>query len=106
MLQDSFASADIDMKLRALREEQVEAQRIVLATESALENDADLLSAEERTAVADLIQATRIQALGDDHIAIRAAVDALARGTEEFAARRMDRSVRSALAGKKLDEVA
>ena len=106
MLQDSFASADIDMKLRALREEQVEAERIVLATESALENDADLLSAEERTAVADLIQATRIQALGDDHIAIRAAVDALARGTEEFAARRMDRSVRSALAGKKLDEVA
>lgn len=106
MLQDSFASADIDMKLRALREEQVEAERIVLATESALENDGDLLSADERTAVADLIQATRLQALGDDHIAIRAAVDALARGTEEFAARRMDRSVRSALAGKKLDEVA
>lgn len=106
MLQDSFASADIDMKLRALREEQVEAERIVLATESALENDGDLLSADERAAVAELIQATRIQALGDDHIAIRAAVDALARGTEEFAARRMDRSVRSALAGKKLDEVA
>ncbi len=106
MLQDSFASADIDMKLRALREEQVEAERIVLATESALENDGDLLSADERTAVTDLIQAARAQALGDDHIAIRAAVDALARGTEEFAARRMDRSVRSALAGRKLDEVA
>jgi molecular chaperone HscA len=106
MLQDSFASADIDMKLRALREEQVEAERIVLATESALENDGDLLSGDERTAVAKLIQATRVQALGDDHVAIRAAVDALAHGTEELAARRMDRSVRSALAGKKLDEVA
>ena len=106
MLQDSFTSADVDMKLRALREEQVEAERIILATESALENDGDLLSADERAAVLELIQATRVQALGDDHIAIRAAVDALAHGTEEFAARRMDRSVRSALAGKKLDEVA
>ncbi len=106
MLQDSFKSADVDMKLRALREEQVEAERILLATQSALEADGELLSDAERTEVAALMEAVRRQAQGEDHDAIKAAVEALAHGTEEFAARRMDRSVRTALAGKKLDEVA
>jgi molecular chaperone HscA len=105
MLQDSFKSADVDMKLRNLREEQVEAERIVLATQSALDADAGLLSDSERAAIAQLINAARAQVHGDDPIAIKVAVDALADGTEEFAARRMDRSVRSALAGKKLEEV-
>jgi molecular chaperone HscA len=105
MLQDSFTSADVDMKLRALREEQVEAERIVLATQAALDADGDLLSDGERAEVTALIDAVRGTMQGDDHAAIKAAVDALARGTEEFAARRMDRSVRTALAGRKLDEV-
>jgi len=105
MLQDSYQSADIDMKLRALREEQVEAERILLATQSALDADGDLLSAEERATVSALMDALRQTAGGEDHDAIKAAVEALAQGTEEFAARRMDRSVRSALAGKKLDQV-
>ncbi|HYD97091.1 MAG TPA: Fe-S protein assembly chaperone HscA [Noviherbaspirillum sp.] len=106
MLQDSYQSAEIDMKLRALREEQVEAERILLATQSALDADADLLSDDERAVIAALMEAVRQASQGDEHGAIKAAVDALARGTEEFAARRMDRSVRSALAGKKLDQVA
>ena len=106
MLQDSFQSADIDMKLRALREEQVEAERILLATQSALDADGDLLSEEERTEIAALIGALRLTVQGEDHAAIKAAADALAKGTEEFAARRMDRSVRAALTGKKLDQVA
>ncbi|MGV3743259.1 MAG: Fe-S protein assembly chaperone HscA [Burkholderiaceae bacterium] len=106
MLQDSFQSADIDMKLRALREEQVEAERILLATQSALESDGDLLSDAERMDVARLMEALRHSAQGEDHHAIKLALEALAQGTEEFAARRMDRSVRAALAGKKLDEVA
>ncbi|MDB5763914.1 MAG: hscA [Herminiimonas sp.] len=106
MLQDSFKSADVDMKLRALREEQVEAERIVLATQSALDADGNLLSDAERADVSALIDAVRRQAQSDDHLAIKAAVEALAHGTEEFAARRMDRSVRTALTGKKLDEVA
>lgn len=106
MLQDSFASADIDMQSRALREEQVEAERMILATQSALEHDGNLLSADERAAIDVLLQRVRVQAQGTDHVAIRAAVAALAHGTEDFAARRMDRSVRSALAGKKLDEIA
>ncbi len=106
MLQDSFNSADTDMKLRALREEQVEAERILLATQSALDTDGELLSEVERADIAQLMQKVRETAGGEDHAAIKAAVDALAHGTEEFAARRMDRSVRAALAGKKLDEVA
>jgi molecular chaperone HscA len=105
MLQDSFTSADVDMKLRALREEQVEAQRILLATQSALDVDGDLLSDAERADLTALIEALQRQAQGDDHDAIKVSIDALARGTEEFAARRMDRSVRAALAGRKLDEI-
>ena len=107
MLQDSFKSADVDMKLRALREEQVEAERIMLATQSALDADgALLLSDMERADIIALLDAVRQQVHGDDHNAIKAAVDSLAQGTEEFAARRMDRSVRTALAGKRLDEIA
>lgn len=106
MLQDSFSSADTDMKLRALREQQVEAERILLATQSALDTDGDLLSEEEQTQVWALMDGVRREAQGEDHLAIKAAIEALAEGTEEFAARRMDRSVRAALAGKRLDEVA
>ncbi len=105
MLQDSFSSAEEDMKRRALREEQVEAERILLATQAALDRDPDLLSAAERTAIDALIAAVRAAAQGSDHPAIQAAVEALAKGTEEFAARRMDRSVRAALTGRKVDEV-
>lgn len=93
------------MKLRALREEQVEAERILLATQSALDQDPDLLSAAERAAIDALITEVRVTAQGSDHQAIKAAVEGLAKATEEFAARRMDRSVRAALAGRNVDEV-
>lgn len=106
MLQDSFTSAEDDMKLRALREEQVEAERILLATESALGQDLDLLSSAERDEIDACIVQLRHSAQGSDHLAIKAAIDVLARSTEEFAARRMDRNVRAALTGKKLDEIA
>jgi molecular chaperone HscA len=111
MLQDSYTSADTDMKARAMREEQVEAERILLATQSALDEDAALLDAEERAAVDALMAKTRevlAQSVAGavDHHAVKSAVEALANGTEEFASRRMDRSVRSALAGKSLDQVA
>ena len=106
MLQDSFTSAEDDMKQRALREEQVEAERILLATASALAQDGDLLSADERTELDALIARVRDTVQGCDHQVIKTAVETLAKGTEDFAARRMDRSVRAALTGKKLDEVA
>jgi molecular chaperone HscA len=110
MLQESYKSADVDMIARALREEQVEAERILLATQAALDEDAALLSGEELAAVDALIASTRAvlaqsQSGAADHGAVKAAVEALAHGTEEFASRRMDRSVRSALAGKALDQV-
>ena len=93
------------MAARALREEQVEAERIVLATQSALDADGSLLSDEERGQIDTLLQDVRRSAGGNDHHAIKAAVEALAHGTEEFAARRMDRSVRMALSGRKLEEI-
>lgn len=106
MLQDSHSSAEGDMRLRALREEQVEAERILLATQSALDADGNLLLEDERRNVEALMDAVRALAGADDHQAIKEAIEALAHSTEEFAARRMDRSVRAALAGKKLDELA
>ncbi|AWL06712.1 Fe-S protein assembly chaperone HscA [Massilia oculi] len=114
MLQESYSSASEDMQMRALREEQVEAERILLATQSALDADVELLSAQEQAAIGQQLQAVRdaVTASNDASIApgqrqdaLHSAVQALARGTEEFAARRMDKSVRKALAGKSLDEV-
>jgi molecular chaperone HscA len=111
MLQESYQSADVDMLQRALREEQVEAERILLATQSALDEDGALLTEEEREAVDRLMQAVHVAIAssmsgGTDHQGLKAAIEALAHGTEDFASRRMDRSVRSALAGKTLDQVA
>jgi molecular chaperone HscA len=114
MLQDSYNSAQVDMVARALREEQVEAERILLATQSALDADADLLNGEERAAIAHLVQGVRdaMARSNDQGIAadsrqnvLHDAVQGLAHGTEEFAARRMDKSVRKVLAGKALDQV-
>ncbi|AYQ89011.1 Fe-S protein assembly chaperone HscA [Burkholderia gladioli] len=105
MLEDSFKTADVDMRVRALREAQVEAQRIAEATEAALAVDADLLDAEERAAIDALITKLRALAGGEDTDAIDAATKALAEGTDEFAARRMDKNIRRALAGRKLDEI-
>ncbi|HEU4817657.1 MULTISPECIES: Fe-S protein assembly chaperone HscA [unclassified Janthinobacterium] len=110
MLQDSYTSADTDMVARALREEQVEAERILLATQSALDEDGGLLDDAERVAVDGLMQKVRdaiaqSQSGAIDHQALKLAIEALADGTEDFASRRMDRSVRTALTGKTLDQV-
>jgi len=106
MLQDSFGAADADCQLRALREQQVEAERIVMATESALASDAALLSAAEREAIEVLLQVVRSAVAASDQAALQAAVEALANGTEEFAARRMNQSVRAALTGRRVDQLA
>jgi molecular chaperone HscA len=105
MLKSSFASADHDMQLRALREQQVEADRLTEATRAAIASDGELLSAAERHQLEVLIE--RLQAVrgGEELGAIRAGIDALARGTEAFASRRMDRSIAQALTGRRLDDV-
>lgn len=110
MLQDSYTSADVDMVARALREEQVEAERILLATQSALDEDGGLLDDTERVTVDGLMNKVRdaiaqSQSGAIDHQALKLAIEALADGTEDFASRRMDRSVRTALKGKSLDQV-
>ena len=105
MLQQGFAAADTDMAERALREARVEADRMMLATRSALAADGDLLTEAEREAVQALIERTAEIARGSDHQAIDAAVKALAAGTEAFAGARMNRSIRAALAGRNVEEV-
>jgi molecular chaperone HscA len=106
MLQESFAHAADDMTARALAEAQVEADRIVAATEAALAQDRDLLSETEAGTVSQAVDAVRTARAGTDRVALTHAVAALNRATETFAARRMDRSVARALAGKRVDEIA
>jgi molecular chaperone HscA len=105
MLQQSFSSASADRDARALREQQVEADRLSEATRSALDVDADLLSESERAMVESLLGRLGEVRLGTDTDAIRHAVDALARGTDHFASRRMDRAISKALAGRRIDQI-
>ncbi len=105
MLTESFTTAEADMRARSLRESRVEAERMLLATTSALQADGDLLDAESRAQIDALMQALEAARQGEDHAAIDAAVEALAKGTEAFAAERMNRGIRQALAGRKVEEV-
>ena len=106
MLQDSFGSADDDMRARALREQQVEAQRMLEATVAALTADSDLLTTDERNHIERLVADMSSHLQGSDIAAIRRASEALVAGTDEFAGRRMDRSIRAALAGRAIEELA
>ena len=106
MLQDSFGTADDDMRARALREQQVEAQRLIEATRAALASDGDLLEADEREAIERLLADVSLTMATDELEAIRRATEALVAGTDDFAARRMDRSIRAALAGRSVAELA
>ena len=106
MLQESFGASDQDMHARALREQQVEAQRMLEATVAALASDGDLLSTDERSEIERLLAAVSALLPGTDLPALRAAADALIAGTDEFASQRMDRSIRAALAGRSVEEIA
>ncbi|MGE5468844.1 MAG: Fe-S protein assembly chaperone HscA, partial [Ignavibacteria bacterium] len=105
MLKDSYSHASDDAFRRALREAQVEAQRLIEAVQSALRTDGHLLSDAERAQIEALV--TRLQAvmIGDDRRAIDSAMDGLNKGTGEFAARRMNASVQKALSGKTIGEI-
>ena len=105
MLKDGFSHAEADMAARSLREARVDAERMVLATRSALAVDGALLSSEEHGTIEALIEATARTAQGDDAHAIEAAVETLAQGTEAFAAARMNQGIRQALAGRRLEEI-
>jgi molecular chaperone HscA len=105
MLKDGYSHAADDAFRRALREAQVEAQRLVEAVQSALHEDARLLSEQERAHVDACVARLQAMMIGDDRRAIDTAMDALSKGTAEFAARRMNQSVQRALAGKKVEEL-
>ena len=105
MLAESMGAAEADMQARALRELQVEAKRLLEATQAALAADRDLLDEDEFAGIAGLMTALVERAGAGDGGALKAAIDRLASGTEEFAARRMDRSIRAALAGRRIDDV-
>ncbi|MBK6388938.1 MAG: Fe-S protein assembly chaperone HscA [Rhodoferax sp.] len=101
MLQESFATAQDDMRARALVEARVDADRMVLATRSALDADGDLLSPPERKGIEALILALTDARASDDAAVVEAATKALAQGTEGFAAMRMNKGIQQALAWKK-----
>ena len=106
MLQDSFTTAEADMQARALAEARLESDRMLIATQSALDADAALLSAPEQAEIAALMQALRdTTASSVDAKTIELATEALAKGTEAFAAERMNHSIAQALSGKRLDSL-
>ena len=105
MLSESFSSAEADMVERALRESRVEAERMLLATRAALKADGDLLTVDEHASVEALLSALQASREATDHHAIDAAVESLAKATEAFAAERMNRSIRVALAGRSVDQI-
>ena len=108
MLTDSVGKAKIDMALRMLREAQIDARRLLDATEAALAEDGEaLLSPVERQHIRDALNlvADRLETEADTD-AVKSACNALNQVTTAFAARRMDASIRRALSGRTLDAIA
>lgn len=105
MLQDSFSTAQLDMASRALAEARLDADRMVLAVKTALDADADLLSPNERAQIDSLMVGLIDTRENGDAATIEAATQALAKGTEAFAAERMNRGIQQALAGKNIESI-
>ena len=106
MLQDSFATAQQDMQARALVEARVDAERMLLATRSALDADGDLLSVDERIAIDAQLTALDVASKeSNDAGAIEAATKSLADATEAFAAQRMNQGIARALSGRKVESL-
>ncbi|WP_225721652.1 Fe-S protein assembly chaperone HscA [Candidatus Vallotiella sp. (ex Adelges kitamiensis)] len=106
MIKDGFRSSECDMHLRTLREAQIDAQRLIDASDTALEVDYELLSASERAEVDSKLNELRTIVSGSSDIArINEAKKALAAVTAEFAERRMNKGIRVALAGYNLDKI-
>ena len=102
MLKDSFSTAEADMRARSVVEARVDAQRMLLATQSALNADGDLLQTAELQTIDAAMYALRAITDSDDAAAIEAQTKALAEATEAFAAQRMNRGIAQALSGKNI----
>ena len=105
MLKDSFSTAQQDMKSRALIEARVDADRMVLATQSALDIDGHLLNKAETDMIKASIAALLIAKEVDDAAVVEAATTDLAKATESFAAMRMNSGIAKALAGKNIENI-
>ena len=106
MLQDSFKNAGDDKAARVLREQQVEAERLLEAVQAALDVDGErLLDEDERLAIVATMDELRVLAGGDDAHAIEQQTKRLSQITDAFAARRMDATVKAALSGRRLNEI-
>ncbi|MDP3874191.1 MAG: Fe-S protein assembly chaperone HscA [Methyloversatilis sp.] len=105
MLRDGFDHVQDDIAARALAEQKVDATRLIDATQTALAADGDLLDGAERAAVDAAVRALAEVVEGDDTAALRAAVEVLGRATDEFAARRMNRGIQRALAGRSIESL-
>ncbi|MFS7240357.1 Fe-S protein assembly chaperone HscA [Serratia proteamaculans] len=105
MIKDSMANAQSDVGARMLAEQRVEASRVLESLQGALASDAALLSEAESTAIPAAVEALQLATQGTDPAAIEAAIKTLDAQTQDFAARRMDASIRRALAGHSVDEV-
>ena len=105
MLKDSFSTAQQDMQARALAEARVDADRMLLATRSALAQDADLLSPNERAEIDSLMAGVEVAVSHGGAATIEAATNTLANGTEAFAAELMNRGIQMALSGKNIEAI-
>ncbi|MEP6559407.1 MAG: Fe-S protein assembly chaperone HscA [Burkholderiales bacterium] len=106
MLQASFSTAEADVQARALAEAKVDADRLLMATQSALDSDGRLIDTAEQQSIRDAMATLRdIADKSAEPVAIEAATDALAQTTEHFAAERMNHSIQQALSGKRLDSI-
>lgn len=105
MLKAGFEHAQNDLEVRALKEQQVEAERVIEATEKALQADGELLNEAERAELDGAVAALRAAAEGQAARAIKIQLEVFNRASNEFASRRMDKSIREALAGHKIDEI-
>jgi len=103
MLREGFATAEQDMQARALAEAQVDADRLILATRSAMAADPHLLPEQERAQIEGLMADLIRERQGSDTALIEAACKALAQGTEAFAARRMNQGIARALTGRNIE---
>jgi len=105
LLKDSLTHVKDDALRRALKESQVEAQRLIEAVRSALKADSELLAADELARVEGGIVRLQSASLAENRRQIVLAMDDLEAETKEFAARRMDKSIRRALAGRNISEL-
>jgi molecular chaperone HscA len=106
MLQDGFSHATEDVHVRALREEIVDGQRLVEAIDAALKEDQDLLEADELEMIQRKVEALKeLIVESKDVQVIRRSVESLSKSTDEFAAKRMNKSIKLALAGKKVEDI-